>query len=358
MKFYEIDFLEAGEKSSGDAIALRYRDDNGRDHVHVVDGGYTADGPKLVDHIKKYYGSPTLIEHVVLTHPDGDHAAGLPSVLKEFEVGVLWMNRPWNHLEALLPRFEYDYTVEGLKRRLKKDFPHTAGLEQIADEQGIEIRDAFQGNEVGPFTILAPSLGRYLDLIVESDKTPEPQRVAARDGGLFERMKVVLKRIAAVWGQESLKGESEGTSPENESSIVQYAKMCERQILLTGDAGVEALYEAHAYATGIGVDLSTPIKHFNVPHHGSRRNLSSDVLDRWFGPKLAKEAEESRFTAVISANKNDEEHPRKAVVRALIHRGARVIQTEGQAICVLQNAPSRQGWGPIEPLGYPADQEE
>ena len=52
--FFQIDFLEAGEKGSGDAISLRYREDNGYIYIHVVDGGYTDDGDKIVDHIRKY----------------------------------------------------------------------------------------------------------------------------------------------------------------------------------------------------------------------------------------------------------------------------------------------------------------
>ncbi len=55
--FFEIDFVKAGEKNSGDAIALRYsKDVESRMYIHVVDGGYTNDGQKLVDHIKKAYG--------------------------------------------------------------------------------------------------------------------------------------------------------------------------------------------------------------------------------------------------------------------------------------------------------------
>ena len=54
--FIEIDFIEAGDRGSGDAIAIRRRN-NGFDYVYVVDGGYTADGQKLVDHIRKHYSS-------------------------------------------------------------------------------------------------------------------------------------------------------------------------------------------------------------------------------------------------------------------------------------------------------------
>ena len=355
--FFEIDFLEAGTKSSGDAIALRYQDDDDTVSVHVVDGGYTDDGAKLVEHIKKYYGDPGFIDNVVLTHPDADHVAGLTSVLEEFDVGLLWMNRPWNHLQELLPRFKYAYKEEGLKQRLKKDFPHVAALEQAAEEREIEIRDALQGDQIGPFTILAPGLERYLDLVVESEKTPEQQRAAAIHGTPFERVIEVLKRAVALWGEENLKGESEGTSRENETSVVQFANLCGRKILLTGDAGVEALNEAHEYAIASGMDVSPCIDRFDVPHHGSRRNVSADVLDKWLGPKLDQEPEKTRFLAVISANRNDEEHPRKAVVRALIHRGAKVVQTKG-TICSYHGSPERAGWSPVEPLKYPADMEE
>ena len=41
--FIEIDFIEAGETKSGDAIAIRHRV-NGGDYVHVVDGGYALSG--------------------------------------------------------------------------------------------------------------------------------------------------------------------------------------------------------------------------------------------------------------------------------------------------------------------------
>ncbi len=155
-----------------------------------------------------------------------------------------------------------------------------------------------------------------------------------------------------------LKGDSEGTSPENESSVIQLAEICGEKILLTGDAGVGGLNEAHAYATEMGVDLTSPINRFDVPHHGSRRNMSSDVLDTWFGPILEQKAEPPRFTAVISANSNDEDHPRKAVVRALIHRGAKVLQTTG-TVCCHHDGPDRgEGWSPAKPLTYPADTEE
>lgn len=355
-KFFEIDFLEAGNSGSGDAISLRYSDDNDSEYIHVIDGGYTDDGEKLVSHIKKYYGNPSFIDHVVLTHPDNDHAAGLKKVLEDFEIGILWMNRPWNHIQTLLPLFEYEYTDTGLTQRLKKDFPYTAELEKLALEKGIEIRDAFQGSKIGEFTILAPSQERYIKLVVDSEKTPEAERKALMEGNIFTKAYIALKNIISEWGEENLKGGTEGTSSENESSIVQYAELCGEKILMTGDAGVGALEEAYNYAVTLGVALPG-INRFDVPHHGSRRNLSPEILDKWLGPKLNNPTEEPMISAIVSANTNDKSHPRKAVVRALVHRGAKVIQTNG-AIRTSRNAPAREGWLTAKPLEYPTDMEE
>lgn len=353
-EYYEIDFLEAGELSSGDAITLRYCK-NDIQLTHVVDGGYTDDGQKIVDHINEWYDSLS-IDNVVLTHPDSDHANGLKTVLKECDVANLYMNRPWEHVDELLQRFEYNYTRNGLIKRLKNDYPVLAELEQTAIENNVSIQSVFQGNQIGAFTVLAPSKERYIELVVESGKTPEPEREASILGQVYRRLVEIIDYISASWGEEHLKGESDGTSRENEMSIVQYASLCGHKILLTGDAGIETLEEAYEYAPFI--ELSLPgIDRFQVPHHGSRRNLSSNILDKWLGQKLEEQSENHEFTAIVSANQNDKAHPKKAVVRALIHRNTRVFQTKG-VFYTYHNPPKDRGWSSATPLDYPNDTEE
>ena len=164
--------------------------------------------------------------------------------------------------------------------------------------------------------------------------------------------------MQALWGQENLKGHTEGTSCENEMSIVQYAEIAGHKILLTGDTGIVGLEEAHQYATSIGVPLPG-IHRFQAPHHGGRRNLSTDVLDKWLGSKLPRQASQANFYCVVSANKNDEDHPRKSVTRALIHRGANVATTKGKGIFYwFQGKPIRTGWSTASNETYPEDIEE
>jgi hypothetical protein len=131
----------------------------------------------------------------------------------------------------------------------------------------------------------------------------------------------LLRFIKAGWGSE--KFSSDPTSVENEMSVIQCAVLCcGDKIVLTGDAGRDGLTEAANYAPQAGLILPDVDK-FQAPHHGGRRNLSSALLDRWVGPKLPQMLPEgqTRFTAMISSAKEDTDHPRKAVLRALRHRG-------------------------------------
>lgn len=353
--FFELDFLDVESKKSGDAIAIRYAV-AGNVFVHVVDGGYQQTGASVVDHIRSIYGT-SRVDNVVATHPDGDHAGGLRVVLQELEVGALWMHRPWMYAAELLPRFSRFTTVEGLTTRLKELYPNIVALEDLANERGIPILEAFQGTIIGAFTVLAPSRGTYLDLVVSSERTPDEVSTSANDvATMFSRaIAATVNLVKSAWGVEVFStGE---TSSENAMSIVQYANIANEKILLTADTGREGLNEAADFAPYAGLTLPG-VDRFQVPHHGSRRNVSTETLDRWLGVRLAEKPVIGSFQAVISAAKEDADHPRKAVVRAMIHRGALVYTTEnGKMSLASSNAPPR-GWGTATPVAYPDDQED
>ena len=357
--FFEIDFLNVESKKSGDAIPLRYSI-GGSMRIHVTDGGFQNTGDKIVEHIKNYYGNPRKIDAVIASHPDGDHTGGLRAVLENFEISALWMLRPWLYANELIGRFSRFSNVDNLVRRLKSIYPNIEASEKIAEAKGIPIYAPFQGMMIGEFIVLAPTKQRYLDLVVASEKTPEATKELVepflRRGQNFLDQAALraVSFVRSLWGQETFSPEE--TSPENEMSIVQYANLCGKKILLTADAGRGTLSEAANYARGIlpGID------HFQVPHHGSRRNVSTEILDCWLGKRLLRKSGNGseKFTAIVSASKEDKDHPRKAVVRACIHRGAKVISTEGKDIRMQHNAPPREGWTAVSGLPYPEDQEE
>lgn len=359
--FYEIDFLDVETKKSGDAIAIRY-ELNGVQTVHVVDTGYQATGPSLVAHIRKYFQTDT-IDHLVITHCDGDHTGGAIHVLENLKVKRIWMLRPWLHAGELIDRFEVE-TINGLRRRLRQIYGQLVEIEKKALELGIPIEEPFQGAFIGQFQVLAPSRDRFLNLVVQSEKTPETVEEAsasASDRAFWaarEALRKIVNFVSAAWNAESFS--SQETSTENEMSVVQWASLCDHRILLTGDAGREGLAEAIDYAPRTGLSLPG-FKRAQVPHHGSRRNVSTEIMDSLFGQRLPAKVEEGKETwsAFCSSAKLDEAHPRNAIRRAFIHRGARFIATESRNINTSGgSAPKREGWTAVNGDPYPDIQEE
>ena len=357
--FYEIDFLQVESSQSGDAIPLRYRIGS-QIRIHVTDGGFQETGDHLVAHINKYYGSPSRIDAVIVSHPDGDHAGGLRILFEEYQIEALWMLRPWLYVDELIDRFSRFTKVDNLKNRLKEIYPNIAELEDLAEQHDVPIYEPFQGARIDVFTVLGPTKERYLDSVVESEKTPESskERSPKTVEEVFRRVtEKTITFVRSVWGKEIFP--EDDTSSENNMSVVQYAKICDHTILLTADAGRAALKDVIDYAPSVEI-FFPGIYIVQVPHHGSRHNVSTEILDNLIGPRLSskpKEGEE-KFKAIISAAKKDEHHPRKSVIRAFIHRGARVNSTEGNSFRAYYNAPNRTGWGPAKPLLYPEDQEQ
>jgi hypothetical protein len=355
--YFEIDFIDVESPKSGDAIALRY-EQAGRTSIHVVDAGYQDTGAAVVEFIKAYYDNATYINHVVATHSDGDHSGGLRTVLGSFSVGVLWIHRPWIYAEHLLPWFPTYTSVERLAARLRDVYSNLAALEEIALRKGVVIQAPFQGADIGAFTVMAPNVNRFAQLILDSDRTPESYLSVAQDTlgefvtGLLAK---ATKFVKGVWGHEVFSVNE--TSAENEMSVIQYAKLCDQRIVLTGDAGRGALADAIQFAPQVGVPFPG-VDYFQVPHHGFRRNVSTETLDALLGPRVPDGAMK-KFTGVCSAAAKDDDHPRKSVKRAIIHRGGHFYSTKGRGLRAYGGvAPTRQNWIAVTPEDYPQDQEE
>ncbi len=361
IEYYEIDFHSPKSSKSSDAITIRYKQ-NGEVLIHVIDGGFQDNADSIITHMDKFYDKPLVIHRVIVTHPDLDHTGGLLTLLDNYKVGELWMLRPWIYAEEIIDRFKRFTSIENLQKRLHEIYPSIDELEKKANEKRIPIYEPFQGSLIGPFTVLAPSKSRYLDLIVESEKTPEAKKdeKTSEPLVLYSLFNTYLEKsitiIKSVWSVEIFS--INGTTAENEMSVIQYANLIENRILLTGDSGRGALTEAADFAPMAGLSLPG-IKYFQVPHHGSRRNVSTDILDRWLGLRLNEIVPigQEKFFALISAAKNDEDHPRKSVIRAMIHRGGGVATNEAMTFCISENAPIRISWIPVTLLEYPEEQE-
>lgn len=353
--YWEVDFLQVDSSRSGDAITARYQVGS-TFWVHVIDGGYAADAEPIARHIQQRYGTK-IIDHMVVTHPDQDHAEGLAKLCELCEVRNLWMLRPWQYANELMSYFTTYTSVDRLASKLRSSYPFIDELEKVAIKNKITISEPFQGTKIGLFKVLAPSPNRWAHLVIDSDKTPENADTGLL-GNLFEMAKSAVRFIKAGWGSE--KFSTEDTSNENEMSVIQYLEFNGRKIVLTGDAGRAGMTEAATYAPQAGLVLPG-VSDFQAPHHGGRRNVNSEILDAWLGPILSglPAPGNELFTAVISASKDDPAHPRKAVRRGLLHRGAMVVTTEGQNVWIhSKDAPARGDYHTLSNSPYPDEQEE
>ena len=357
---YEVDVLAVGQESkSGDAIAFRYGDFRQRDlfQVVVIDGGFQENGEQLVELIRGTYGT-TSVDLVVSTHPDADHSSGLRVVLEELEVRELWMHLAWNHTAEANA---YRGTV--LKRfdeQLEKSLATANDLETIARRKNIPVREPFEWvrSRDASLVVLGPNEAYYNELVAQFES---PENAALRM--LPERLRTLLQKAAArlreLWDQEALVEPDPGaTRPQNNSSAIILGQLAQdTRFLFTGDAGVPAL--DRAVPQGRVAWARQTLRYVQVPHHGSKRNLSPTVLDRLLGPKVPP-ATSAGLTAFISAAKDGEpDHPSKRVTNAAIRRGATVIATQGSShFYKSSDRPMRPGYGPIDPITFTESYEE
>jgi len=350
---FQIDFLPVGDGSrSGDAIALRYVM-NGATYIHVVDGGTTATGDKLCDHILSRYNTD-VVHFVTLTHGDDDHSSGLRRVIERMRVGAIYMNRPWMHALELLPSFQAEWDVTRLITRLRNDAPIMAEIEAMALARNIPIYSAYAGTRIGAFAVLAPTKQRYLELAPHFTRTPvaaaglvtTPRAAPGGIGGLLEAAKSWIKE---TWFVETL-SENVPDSPSNESSVIQYADVDGFRTLLTGDANARSLNAAANAAYALGINLPG-LDVIQIPHHGSRRNVSPSALNRWLGPVQVFQTSQV-VQAIASVAAGCTTHPRRKVVNAFMRRGCEVVATKGFTQTVTLGFPMHDGWGPTQPLPF------
>jgi beta-lactamase superfamily II metal-dependent hydrolase len=293
----------------------------------VVDGGRLDTAQTIVDHIDKYY-SGYFINHMVLSHSDNDHACGLIEVLRRYEVKHLWMNRPWLYASEVIQHFHGNYGLMGLIAEMRDRHPYLVELEKIANEKGTLIHEVFQGAEIGAFKVLAPTRARYVDLIPDLEKTPTAYRddsALAKSSGLLRSIVEGMKKwLEESWDVETLSNNPQPpTSASNESCVVQYGTLEDgRNILLTADVGPIGLAEAADYAAQLGLTRPTAVQ---VPHHGSRHNVTPAILDRWLGEKKPLGTNVGSAFCSIGANKPD--YPRGQVKNAFMRRGYKVYAT-------------------------------
>lgn len=277
IKAYEIRFFQVGKTSKGgDAILIRLINEYNQPTIIVIDGGYAETGEKL----KKYLENIgiTTIDLVINTHPDIDHISGLIRLFEEDSITIkkLIMNRPWKDSNITADYFNDNrITDKSVNKRMTEAFKYAFNLEQVA------IKKIGEKNIIHPvvgntyfdcLTILSPSKTLYRKKLLESDKTPSSienlsfKSFARKSKKLIRYIKGLMDWIL------------EDTSPINETSIVTFLSLPDRNFLLTADAGRNNLTEALHYKSNREDLKFKSIEVMQLPHHGSRKNISPDLI--------------------------------------------------------------------------------
>lgn len=345
---YEIDFLPVGDESKGgDAIALRYGNLHGQRHeqtVIIIDGGYQDDGEALVEHLDRYYDTDQ-VDFVVSTHPDQDHITGLSVVLTELSVGALLMHVPELHDPFLGHQSTFEEKAASVGETFAKSMVQAEGLYDLAQRQGVRVVEPFAGKHTNDgFRILGPTEAYYETLLNE-------MRGGDRLNGSLSAKEMIHKARGPLGTSAEdlyteLLSEESVTSASNNSSVISMLEVDGKRMLFTGDAGEEALRPVVARLRQEGI-APGGLDFVQVPHHGSRKNVTPSLLDDLLGD-ITPFARGKAYASVPKKNP-EARHPAKQTTNAFHRRGYPVTTTAGSTKRFHRNAPDR-GWGKSTPL--------
>jgi beta-lactamase superfamily II metal-dependent hydrolase len=339
MKTFELVVFGNGSESSvGDTIYVHYQEQNNREFSLVYDCGSSVGKEELLNWLKVH--KRTHIDALVFSHTDKDHTEfGAELINSSVKINCLYLLNPWLHLENLFPKLsDGRITLNSLTARLAGEYRYVQAIIHAAEKRNIPIQQPFQGAKIGNHRVLSPSKTLYEKLLQETSKTPNIDS------------EVVKAINTSKWREETfekeLLDEHANTSAENEMSLVISLNLGGTKILLTGDAGERGLMEAIDYTRGseLQLDLHSIVQ---IPHHGSRHNLTPALMNYLFGPKKKNKSSQ---TAFVSARGIGDVHPHGSVVNAVIRRGGEVFVGGGSSNLILSKNREYFNTMPAVPL--------
>lgn len=328
---FEIEMLSVG---AADSMIIRYFNQQGEEIVILIDAGNRKDGPKIVRHINKWTNQK-YIDLAICTHPDADHIGGFFHVVEHVKITEFWIHDPSKHKTAVRQMQQKINLSETLKKGFKnvlENLDHSFSLLSLIDSKGIRRdREPFAGlqYELAPLLVVGPSVSYYESLLCRFRDVnilfeEENDLEKSLQGGQLLSESLTTKQVLDM---------DNDRSKENNSSAIILFKPNSRKYLFTSDAGPDGLQKAHDK-----YDLSN-LDWLDVPHHGSRYNLSTSLI-KTFNPKRA----------YISCD-GSTHYPNTAVVEELKNIDCTVFST-GRSGNILhkKNLPLRLGYSKSTPL--------
>lgn len=314
---YEVVYLNV---ENADAILIKYSINN-NDCIILIDSGSVSSGEKIKDYITtKWYTNR--INLAICTHPDSDHIGGFFYLFNDREVIIeeLWVNTPHDVLVSPWGcLYEKTWKDESLKLFMHPTDSNSINLIDLAKAKGCVVDTAFTGKlySFAPLLVLRPTREEfvsYANLMLNESKS---YSIKTDDSWPF----IDTGDYSAQVARSEIDSEKDDGSVTNASSIILVFHPKENhKFLFLGDANRESIKKV------LDKDINCWLRQcvVKVPHHGSRHNLSSSLIDK-MQPKFS----------VISA-KGTVKHPSRGVVYCLARYG-RVYSTHCNGNIVIKN---------------------
>ena len=334
-----IDFISV---KNADAIIVWLKKDN-IDYVFFIDGGKAANSKDVIDHynlyIKENVNNPTLI--IINSHPHSDHLYGLIEIVDYFgkDISHAVYNDPMKYISNERKQEILDYYGDDQDiNHLHEVFNKVKILNDQCQKYNINRLDAFSDlndKYSGLFRILGPSKKFYKEKVDFFTSVENLNKYDySKKGNSFVNEEDENLKPCVIVDQEN------DASPENlTSTIIEFTDSSNKKYLLTADCGIDSFESAEAN----GFNLNGGFELAQLPHHGSRRNVSAYWLHR-ISPNYY----------VVSAE-GTTKHPRRAVINCIkrninncnvysTHKSGTLSITTNRAIFPVR------GWGNAEGL--------
>jgi beta-lactamase superfamily II metal-dependent hydrolase len=327
MSLFAIEMLPAAE---GDALWIEYGDPDDPRRV-LIDGGVWATHEALKTKLAAIEGNRRF-ELIVVTHVDNDHIDGMAKLLandQQLDVGDFWFNA-WDQLKAVDALGEKQGEILSY-RMAQWSLPHNRRAEGRAiglprDESArLPCYDFAGGLEV---TVVGP---RYFDLqrlrgewkktIEKLNLRPGDERAAEKlikDQKKYQPDQLGDEPNLKTWAARKFEDDKSIPNASSISLLFEYNK---KAFLFTGDAtsaslvaGLDRLKKERGVSK-IKVDA------FKVPHHGSKNNLSTEVMKRI-----------NCTNFLISTNGSKFHHPDDDAIARIITGSSRPALAEGPQV--------------------------
>lgn len=317
----------------------------------LVDAGRYHDGDKILSHFNKYYPGRD-IDLAIVTHCDDDHFGGFIRILElmsEYEqnsikIRKFLINDPRN-LGLTTDDFKKANNQDSVDNHLKMIFGKSKkSLLDMIETLKIPKRNAFADvitfndmkigipSELEPpfdfITVLGPTEEYFKSLIptmrkhglnsINESSTDINDLYTLDENALLEGVNRVDK----------------DESPNNQSSIILMMDFCGKKYLFTGDAGEKAF----ANMTSKHFQDMANVHWLKVPHHGSDRNLSKEIIQH-LNPKIA-----------YVSTKKIGHYLSQDTIDALKAVGCKVYSTHVHKSMIHHRIVRRHGYKVVQPL--------